>query len=322
MKEKNYDGNQKMKKPFPVLRKTGVIVPNGGEMSVFVHRGKLMMLQNRWEGVGEYPGPCALISGYFDDSVSFPPFGTDGDVFYQAYAENDAVHVFAANKNRIWHYSSEDLTSWERRLAVEFPENFKLHNTAVAKGDDGRYMMAVEAAAADGEDGTPRAVPNEYIGAFFTEFFACSRDLETWEPLPFGQAYTKARYNACPAMEFCGGFYYMICLEELPCVHYAPYIYRTRDFETWEVSVYNPILLPGEEDRHPKKGFESRFTKEQLEAIAVHMNINNSDVDLCEYEGKVYAVYATGNQLTESYTAEAVFEGTMKEFLEGYFNND
>lgn len=55
MKEKNYDGSQKLKKPFPVLRKTGVIVPDGGEMSVFVYRGKLMMLQNEWGGTDGYP---------------------------------------------------------------------------------------------------------------------------------------------------------------------------------------------------------------------------------------------------------------------------
>ncbi len=319
MKEINYDGNQKMPKPFPVLRKTGAITPEGGEMSVFVFRGNLMWLQNYWGGIGGYPGPCAVIQDYFDDGVSYPPFGEDGDVFYQAYAEGGTVHVFAANKNRIWHYSSADLYRWDRRPAVTFPENFKLHNTAVAKGDDGRYMMAIEAAAADDEAGHPRAVPNEYIGAFFTEFFASSRDLETWELLPFEQAYTKERYNACPALEFCGGYYYMICLEELPCVHYAPYIYRTKDFETWEVSVYNPILVPGEAERHPKPGCERRFTEKQIRDMAIHMNINNSDVDVCEYEGRVYLVFATGNQLTESYYAEAVFDGTMKEFLEAYF---
>ncbi|MBO4406761.1 MAG: hypothetical protein J5849_03605 [Clostridia bacterium] len=319
VKEINYNGSTKMPKPFPELRKTGAISPNGGEMSVFVYRGKLMQLQNFWEGKDGYPGPCAAICEYFDDSVSYPPFGENGDVFYQAYVERDTVHVYAANKNRIWHYSSDDLFHWERRPAITFPENFKLHNTAVAKGDDGRYMMAIEAAAADGESGVPRAVPNEYIGAFFTEFFASSRDLETWDPLPFEKAYTKERYNACPALEFCGGYYYMICLEELPCVRYAPYIYRTKDFETWEVSVYNPIIVPGETERHPKPGFEDRFTDEEIRKLAVHMNINNSDVDLCEYGGAVYLVYATGNQLTESYYAEAVFAGTMRQFLESFF---
>ena len=321
MKEINYDGSKKMLKPFPKIRKTGVISPDGGEMSIFVFKGKFMQLQNCWGGIGDYPGPCALIRDYFDNSITSPPFGVNRDVFYQAYAEGDTVHVFAANKNQIWHYSSQDLLYWERKLAVTFPDNFKLHNTAVAKGGDGRYMMAIEAAAADDKFGNPRAIPNEYIGAFFTEFFACSWDLETWELLPFEQAYTKSRYNACPAMEFCNGFYYMICLEELPCVHYAPYIYRTRDFEAWEVSVYNPVLIPSEEDRHPKLGFENRFTEEQVGKIAIHMNINNSDVDLCEYDGKVYLVYATGNQLTESYTAEAVFDGTMEQFLEGFFEN-
>lgn len=319
MKEINYDASTKMPKPFPKLRKNGLISPNGGEMSVFEYRGKLMLLENCWGGSGGYPGPCAVIREYFDDGIRYPPFGERTDYFYEACAEGETVHVFAADRHRIWHYSSDDLTHWDRRIAVLFPENFKLHNTAVAKDGEGRYVMAIEAAAADGPEGTPRAVPNPYIGAFFTEFFAVSRDLETWDLMSFDRAYTKERYNACPAMVFQDGFFYMICLEELPCVRYAPYIYRTKDFEAWEVSVYNPILVPGEEDRHPKKGCEHLFTEEEIRKAAVHMNINNSDVDLCEHEGKVYLVYATGNQLSESYSAEAVFDGTMKEFLEAYF---
>ena len=35
MKEINYDASTKMPKPFPKLRKAGLISPNGGEMSVF-----------------------------------------------------------------------------------------------------------------------------------------------------------------------------------------------------------------------------------------------------------------------------------------------
>ena len=79
------------------------------------------------------------------------------------------------------------------------------------------------------------------------------------------------------------------------------------------------VLVPGEAERHPKPGCERRFTEKQIRDMAIHMNINNSDVDVCEYEGRVYLVFATGNQLTESYYAEAVFDGTMKEFLEAYF---
>ena len=318
MSEINPIGKALMPKPFPVIKKTGVISPNGGEMSVFIYKGKLMRLHNCWEGEAGYPGPCAVIADYFTNET-YPPFGDDDNVFYQAYCENDHVYVYAAKENSIYLYDSTDLYHWEKSLVITFPKNFKLHNTAVAKGDNGRYMMAIEAGQADDEFGNVRAVPNEYVGQFFTEFFAKSYDLKTWELLPFEQAYTKERYNACPAMEFCDGYYYMICLEELPVIRYAPYIYRTKDFIDWEVSIYNPILMPSEEDRHPKVGCEDRFTPDEIQRIAVHMNVNNSDIDICEYDGKVYIVYSTGDQKTYSAYAEAVFDGTMEQFLKGFF---
>ena len=49
------------------------------------------------------------------------------------------------------------------------------------------------------------------------------------------------------------------------------------------------------------------------------MNINNSDIDLCEYNGKVYIVYAWGSQQGVEHLAEAEFDGTLAEFLEGWF---
>ena len=45
------------------------------------------------------------------------------------------------------------------------------------------------------------------------------------------------------------GYYYLIAVTELPCQRYTNHIYRTKDFDTWEVGFYNPILMPGEEDR-------------------------------------------------------------------------
>ena len=114
----------------------------------------------------------------------------------------------------------------------------------------------------------------------------------------------------------------MICLESLPLGRWAPYIYRTRDFDAWEIGLYNPILMPGEEDRRVKEGVN--IPKEIAEANRTHVDTNNSDVDLCEYQGKTYVVYCAGHQAMaqgmNGLVCEAVYDGTMKEFLQAYFD--
>ena len=182
-------------------------------------------------------------------------------------------------------------------------------------------MIAVECAWKGQSRGEPNTVGNPYIGEYYTEFFASSSDLERWTLLPFDTAYTPARYCACPALRYSEGYYYMICLESLPLLRWAPYIYRTRDFETWEIGLHNPVLMPSGEDRRVKPGV--RIPPELAETNAHHVDVNNSDVDLCEYQGKTYVVYCAGHQALaqgmSGLTCEAVYDGPMAEFLRAYF---
>ena len=55
----------------------------------------------------------------------------------------------------------------------------------------------------------------------------------------------------------------MVCVEAFPKARYAPYIYRTRDFVTWEIGLHNPILWISKEDRMIKAGvtFDEETTK-------------------------------------------------------------
>lgn len=303
----------------PVIRKNGIIDPEGGEMSVFVRRGRLMALTNYWGGYEGYPGACAVIWDY-QSRDAYPPFGRPGCYFYQAYCEDDRVLVYAAEENRVICFASDDLVHWEESVAVVFPDIFKCHNTAVCHGDNG-YVMVIECGGADDDNYPDLHDPrNPYIGERFTEFFATSQDLVNWELMPFDKAYTKERYNACPALKFFDGYYYMICLESLPCSRWAPYIYRTSDFETWEIGYYNPLFIPSREDLYPKEGVV--LTAEEREICFKHLNTNNSDVDLCEYEGKTYIVYVSGNQGVTwgGQYCEAVYDGPLNEFLKANFS--
>ena len=320
MKEINFFHRKTMKK-FPVLHKQGAISTEGGECTPFLYKGRLLLLENYWSGCGELPGPCGVILDYTTREI-LGSMGGDGCRFYSAYCENDTVCVFAALENRIYRYTSVDLVHWEKSLAFAMPEMFEIFNTSVCKGD-GVYMMAFECAWKNQSKGEcTNAVGNPYIGQYYTEFFASSPDLADWTPLDFEKSYTTQRYCACPVLRFCEGYYYMICLEELPCTRYAPYMYRTKDFETWEIGLYNPIMIASEEDRHIKPGYN--FPPEIVNAQATHVNINNSDVDMVEYEGRTILVYASGNQGTtgafNGLTCEAVYDGPMDEYLKANFD--
>jgi hypothetical protein len=62
-----------------------------------------------------------------------------------------------------------------------------------------------------------------------------------------------------------------------------------------------------------------RLTADQRKAIGEAKNINNSDVDLCEFKGKTVIYYSWGNQQGTEFLAEAVYEGTLASFLRGFF---
>ncbi len=306
---------RKISGKYPKIQKQGIISSNGGEMSVFVFKGRLMRLENFWGGFNGTPGPCAAVCDYVTGEF-FSPVGGDGSRFYQSYCVNDRVYVFATAENCVYRYESGDLVNWEKKLVLEMPENFMLYNTAVCRGD-GKYMMAIECGYRDGADGN--RLENEHIGTPFTEFFAESADLKNWNLLPPEKSYSKERYIACPALEYHDGYYYMICLEAFPAWRFAPYIYRTQDFETWEIGFYNPVLVPSEEDLHPKAGVV--LTQKELEKNFSHLNTNNSDVDICEFEGKTYILYCSGNQGVTwgGMYCEALFDGPMDKFLTSFF---
>ena len=298
----------------PVITKNGIITSHGSEMSLFVYRGRLMYLD---------AGHCC-VTDYFTGEVHAPVPDTMGTYFMQGFCENDTVYAFATKANSVYCFVTEDLEHWSAgEVVLTFPDNFELFNTAVCRGDHG-YVMAIECGAASdaphpGRETARVDKPNPWIGVKFTEFFAVSDDLLHWTLLPFEKSYTKERYNACPALKYCEGYYYMFCLEALPCYRFAPYVYRTADFETWEIGYYNPLFTASREDLYAKDGVV--IDAEQLAEAEYHLNTNNSDLDLCEYNGKTYIVYCSGNQGVTwgGLNCEAVYDGVLSEFLKDQF---
>ena len=60
------------------------------------------------------------------------------------------------------------------------------------------------------------------------------------------------------------------------------------------------------------------LTQPELELPENGLNINCSDLDLCELEGKTRVWYANGDQMTYSFLCEAEYDGPLNEFLAAF----
>jgi len=223
-----------------------------------------------------------------------------------AYVEGDTVFAFGVDKwggSAIRAFWSKDLVHWSSQVALNVP-GWGMYNSSVCKARD-RYVMAVEL----GE-------PPEEVGVGFTIRFVESSDLLNWHLTSSECVYSKDRYTACPALRFLGGNYYMIYLEARPGPTYEPHIVTSEDLIHWRSSIFNPIMHFSADD---KKIANSKLTPEQREHIARAVNINNSDVDLCEFKGETVIYYSWGNQRGTEFLAEAFYEGTLEDFLTGFF---
>jgi hypothetical protein len=154
------------------------------------------------------------------------------------------------------------------------------------------------------------------VGAPFTIFFAESKDLLTWKLLPLECVYSKEKYTACPALRFLDGYFYMIYLEARQGPAYESHVVRSKDLKRWESSRLNPVLAFSDQD---KAIANPKLTAVQRQAIAHAKNINNSDVDLCEYRGKTVIYYSWGNQQGKEFLAQAVYDGTLASLLRSFF---
>ena len=223
-----------------------------------------------------------------------------------AYEEDDTVFSYGVN---IWGGSnirvfwSSDLMTWRSQDALSLP-GWGIYNTSVCRGDD-RYVMAIEM----GE-------PKESVGVRFTMFFAESEDLLKWRMLPLDRVFSMDRYTACPALRFVNGYYYMIYLEARTGPTYEPHMVRSKDLIRWESNPHNPVMCFSDED---KRITNPGLTTHQRSRVEGAVNINNSDVDLCEFEGRIVIYYSWGNQQGTEFLAEAEYDGTMENFFQGFF---
>ncbi|GAC1339055.1 MAG: hypothetical protein NVSMB14_05580 [Isosphaeraceae bacterium] len=292
--------------PKPKIRKLGTIDIAIVETTPVVFQGRL----KRFEYVRKEYRRNKTGESYFRfidvaDGQASPAFAKDKHLGC-AFVEDDEVFVFGVDRwggSKISLFRSKDLKNWETRQALEIP-GWTLFNTSVCKAD-GRYVMAIEVGD-----------PAEVVGVPFTMRFAESKDLKDWKLLPDSRVYSKEKYTACPALRYIDGRFYMIYLEARPGPKYESHIVRSKDLIHWESSPLNPVLVASDLD---KTIAAPSLNPEERGLIAKAVDINNSDLDLCEFDGKTVLYYSWGNQQGTEFLASAEYDGSLEKFLKGFF---
>ena len=290
----------------PLIKKLGTMDCDMVETTPIVFRGRLY----RFEYVRQNYKRNTTGDSYFrfiDVETGKPTQAfAAGYHLGSAYVENDTVYVYGVDAwggSNIQVFWSKDLRTWSSQPALTLP-GWGIFNNSVCKGV-GRYIMAIEIDK-----------PSEETGVPFTMRFAESGNLLDWKLTPSDRVHSRDRYTACPALRFLDGFYYMIYLEARPGPTYEPHIVRSKDLVNWESSPFNPVMQFSPED---KMIANPNLAAEERERVAGAFNRNNSDVDLCEFKGKVIIYYSWGNQEGIEFLAEAECQGTLANFLRAFF---
>lgn len=275
----------------PQLTKLPFAMPRAMESTPVIYRSRPLLVYNRRDDTKNHTdGYTRSMHLYVQDlqtGQELAEFG-EGHSFANAYVRDEELNVFASEgTNNDWfqslyRFATTDLTNWVRTPAIPQEPGEHLFNASVCRDDQG-YVMAYE---------SDRPVT-------FCFKFARSSDLATWTKQD-GLVFTglNREYSACPVLRYFAPFYYVIYLHAAVPGHqgWVPFLARSKDLVDWELSPYNPIL----------------------EASAGE-GVNNSDVDLFEWEGKTYLYYATGDQSTWGSVRVAQYAGPMAEFYTRHF---
>ncbi len=288
----------------PLIEKLGTIDCDLVETTPVVFQNKVYRFEYVRSGYWNNSTGDSYFRFVEHDTGDPTPSFAKGFHFGSAFVDGHTVYVTAVdqgNGERIFIFRSNDLQNWEQWMAFQLP-GFGMFNTSMIKVDN-KFVLMFEVGQPESEAGKP-----------FTGRFAVSTDLRNWEILPSEYNYAMDRYTAPHCLRYLDGFYYDFYLEENQ--GWEMRVVRSKDLKNWEASPLNPVLRASAED---KKICNIGLNDKLKQEIALAENRNNSDIDFCEYQGKLVINYSWGNQTGEEFLAEAVYKGTMNQFLKGWF---
>lgn len=288
----------------PQIIKLGTIDCDLVETSPIVFSGKVYRFEYVRPGYwNNHTGDSYFRFVDHETGESTPSFAK-GFHLGSAFVDNNTVYVTAVN---IWDgeqvhiFSSTDLKNWNHWMAFDLP-GYGIFNTSMTKAGN-KFVLMFEIGK-----------PESEAGKRFTARFATSTDLKNWQVLPSQYNYAKDRYTAPHCLRYLDGYYYDFYLEAYN--GYETRVVRSKDLEHWEASPLNPVLKASKDD---KKIANKKLPDNLQKRIKAAEDINNSDIDFCEFNGKLFINYSWGNQRGEEFLAEARYNGTLAQFLNGWF---
>jgi len=305
----------------PVIRKLGTINCNNiVETTPLVYKGELYRFEvvrrksftsenarADWSEIDDLP---CLRFVHVKTNTSTPCFA-EGHSFGFAYTENDIMYVVTGSRatwgsDGLVFYRSTDLVTWEQYSKIDLP-GWNIYNMNITKME-GVYTLLIEISE-----------PVEECDVPFTFRFLQSADLKNWTLTPSDCVFQKDRYAGSPSIYAFEGdpYYYVGYLEAYPNQCYANCIARSKNLKDWEYSPINPVLMYDEaEDKKIGSPFLTPADRSRIDAA---LDINNSDMELCEYLGRTIIYYSWGDQRGTEFLAEACYEGGMHELLKAFF---
>ncbi len=289
----------------PLIRKLGTVDMDLVEATPVVVSNRLWRLE--WVREGYWDN--ARKTNYFrfrDPKSGEVTAGfADGHEFGSAFVHDGTVYVTGTlGRGQVNIFASRDLATWEKAVAIPGGK-YGIFNTSICRaGDEFVLMFEIDKPAAE-------------AGAAFTARFAKSRDLRAWTVTPPECAYAKDRYTAPHALRWLDGWFYNFYLE----AHdgYEMRVVRSRDLIQWQPSPLNPVLKASADDRRIAG---VKMANNHRARVANAVNLNNSDIDFCELNGRLHLTYSWGNQQGMEHLAVATYDGPEAEFLRGWFPGD
>ncbi len=286
----------------PLVRKLGTIDLDLVETTPVVVSNRLY----RFEWVRDGYWNNVRKTNYFrfvdHESGNLTPSFAEGHEFGSAFVRGDMVYVTGTQaRGAINVFASRDLTNWQSWPALD-RGRYGIFNTSLCQASN-EFVLMFEIDQ-----------PPEEAGVAFTARFLKSSDLRAWKLTAPECNYAKDRYTAPHCLRWLDGWFYDFYLE----AHqgYEMRVVRSRDLVKWEPSPLNPVLRASAED---KLIVNASLTGDQRARIANAVNLNNSDIDFCEWQGRLCINYSWGNQQGVEHLAEAVYDGTEAQFLRGWF---
>lgn len=300
---KNQIGGPVDERGRPRIDRRGTIACDLVESNPVVWRDRLLRFDTfRARHAGNPLGDDTLRFVDVASGEALAPFGR-GYHFGCAFAAGDRMIVTASRPERVAIdiFESTDLEHWECRPALT-AVRYRYFNTSITRDDQG-YTLMFEI-----------STPPEECGVPFTARFAQSTDLERWELTPPECHYAKDRYTAPHCLRWLDGWYYNFYLEQ--CDGFVQRVARSQDLARWRTSPLDPVMAPHPDDRRIAN---PALTAAERRRIATAEDINNSDIDFIEWQGGLEITYSWGNQRGVEFLAAARYDGSLQQFLEGWF---